>query len=507
MPGSHGDRAVSSVIGELLDLTSLGTEMGRRASARGVLLLWRAQARSVRRVLVRDGKTEETHSSTSSGHGVQVFTEEARTAFASRDDFRPEEALRLLDRAIGSAEGGARLDLHRIQIPPLAPVTARAVPAVVAAFEEVDLRSVARRLAQLEADLRGRIPGVRLKVAYAADLEAWRVFRSDGTDVLFAMPRTVLRMTATTSGDGGRHSVGASAFAPHPRMPWDEGVVARFLRRAERAARLALDLPNAPCHPAGSFPLVIDYALAKGLAHEAFGHASEADGYRSSVLARDGRFRAGEVVGAGHVSIVDEPIEGDHAWQPWSVNGVRRERMVIVDHGRLADGLSDPWSAGPGGVRLTDAARAESFHNAPLPRMSNIRIEVDHPLPAPGDFEAYGPEEVRDLLSSAGIFRRHDRMVFLSGYSGGQVNPATGDFVFNCKAIYDLSRDRITLHKPAIFSGSMFGALSSVREAFGPLRLDALGTCGKWGQSVPSSGGSHYFLALHPDPTVRLGGA
>jgi TldD protein len=96
--------------------------------------------------------------------------------------------------------------------------------------------------------------------------------------------------------------------------------------------------------------------------------------------------------------------------------------------------------------------------------------------------------------------------VFLSGYAGGQVNTASGDFVFHCKAIYDLSPDRVRLHRPAIFSGSMFGALESVREGFGPLRLDAIGHCGKWGQSVPSSGGSHYFLVLEPHPTVRLGG-
>jgi TldD protein len=207
------------------------------------------------------------------------------------------------------------------------------------------------------------------------------------------------------------------------------------------------------------------------------------------------------------VSIVDEPIEGDHAFQPYSANGVRRERATIVDHGRLRDGLSDIWSAGPGGVRLTGAARAESFHDAPQPRMTNIRIEVDDPCAAPGEFEDYEPARVRDLLLENGLLRRHDRFSYLSGYSGGQVNTATGDFVFNCKAIYQLGPAGVVLHKPAIFSGSMFGALGAVREAFGPLRLDAIGYCGKWGQSVPSSGGSHYFLVLDPEPTVRLGGA
>jgi TldD protein len=325
--------------------------------------------------------------------------------------------------------------------------------------------------------------------------------------VLFAMPRCTLGVYATNEGEQQRHGVSASVFSPDPGLAWDDAQVEQFLKRGERAARLAQALPDAPNHPAGSFPLVIDYGLAKGLAHEAFGHAAEADGYRSSVLARDGRFRTDEVVGASHVSIVDEPVEHDHAWQPYSSNGVRRDRATIVDHGRLVDGLSDIWSAESGGIRLTGAGRAQSFQDAPQARMTNIRIEVDDPEPAPGEFEDYGPDEVRDLLAGSGVLDRHPRVVFLSGYSGGQVNPTTGDFVFNCKAIYVLSRDGIAFHKPAIFCGSMFGALHAVREAFGPLKLDAIGYCGKWGQSVPSSGGSHYFLVLEPDERVRLGGS
>ena len=87
------------------------------------------------------------------------------------------------------------------------------------------------------------------------------------------------------------------------------------------------------------------------------------------------------------------------------------------------------------------------------------------------------------------------------------MNTASGDFVFTCKAIYLLGPEAPKLYKPAIFSGSMIGALHALREAFGPLRLDATGYCGKWGQSVRSSGGSHYFLVLDPHPTVRLGGS
>jgi TldD protein len=81
-------------------------------------------------------------------------------------------------------------------------------------------------------------------------------------------------------------------------------------------------------------------------------------------------------------------------------------------------------------------------------------------------------------------------VVYLSGYSGGQVNTASGDFVFNCKALYTLSLEGIALYRPAIFSGSMFGALQSIREAFGPLLLDALGPAASGGRASPPREGA-----------------
>ncbi|HEX6853119.1 MAG TPA: metallopeptidase TldD-related protein [Candidatus Polarisedimenticolaceae bacterium] len=494
------------MIDELDRRTDLASDLTRRARAAGVGLIWRAQARRTSRVLVQSGRAEETGVSTASGHGVQVVTPEGYTALGSRDDFDPGAAANLLDRVIGIAAHGPDLGLTRVPAASSEALRARDVPEGLEAFERLDLEAARNRLIDLEREIASRVEGVTLRLAFGTDLDGWRVVRDDGTDVTFAMPRCTMRMTASNEGSGDRHSVGASVSGPLPDLPWNDATVAKFLERALAAARLATRLPDAPNHPSGSFPILMDYALAKGLAHEAFGHASEADGFRSSILAKDGKFRAGDRVGPAHVSVIDEPVRGDHAFQPFSANGVRRRRATIVDHGHLKDALTDAWTSASAGTSLTGAERAESFRSAPLPRMTNIRIEVDAPIPAPGAFEDYGPEEVRELLASAGIFRRHPEVVFLSGYSGGQVNTVTGDFVFNCKSIYRLGHSGATLYKPAIFSGSMFGALGAIREAFGPLALDAIGTCGKWGQSVPSSGGSHWFVFLEPEPSVRLGG-
>jgi TldD protein len=208
------------------------------------------------------------------------------------------------------------------------------------------------------------------------------------------------------------------------------------------------------------------------------------------------------------VTIVDEPLPGDNAYQPYSGNGVTRRRAVILEKGVLREALSDVHTAGRAGTTLTGAARQSSFAQVPIPRMSNIRIEVEEPYAvAEGkDFYEWTPEEVRDLLVEAGDLGEGEKVVFLSGYRGGQVNPALGDFVFHSTAMYELSADAVRLFKPGIFSGRIEDALHSIRRGYGPLRLDAAGTCGKAGQGVPSSGGSHHFLLLDENPQVRIGG-
>jgi TldD protein len=494
------------VIDSLDGLDGLAETLAARARGEGLRLIWRAQATTSRRVVVREGRLEGSSVTSTSGQGIQLITAEGYTALGSRDDLDEEPAVGLYDRVAGIAVRGGDLALQRAEPAGWEITRGREIPVPAEAFASIDLPHVGRRLLELERQLTRSVPGVSFTASFGATLDAWRVIREDGTDVLWAVPRCTLGVLATGGSAGSRHGVAASVFRSDPGLIDDEEAVEIWMARALRAARTALALVDAPPHPAGSFPLVIDYALAKGLAHEAFGHASEADGFRSSILAKDGTFRSGESVGAEHVSIVDEPVLHDHAWQPFSANGLSRRRATLVDHGVLRDALSDPWSADSAAGWMSGAARSESYRHAPQPRMTNIRIEVDNPLPAPGRFEDYGPEEVRGLLADAGVLRRHPQLVYLSGYSGGQVNTTTGDFVFQCKAIYTLGPNGIALHKPAIFSGSMFGALRSVREAFGPLKLDAIGMCGKWGQRVPSSGGSHYFLVLDEHPSVRLGG-
>ena len=100
--------------------------------------------------------------------------------------------------------------------------------------------------------------------------------------------------------------------------------------------------------------------------------------------------------------------------------------------------------------------------------MSNIRIELAEAAPLPRPFEQMEPEDVRDMAGAAGLFERFPKIVFLSGYTGAQVNPVLGDFVFNCQALYELTPRAVTLYRPAIFRGSLLAALGSHRARVRP---------------------------------------
>ena len=356
------------MIEDLEALGDLPEALAQRARAAGVYLIWRAQARKFQRVLVRDGRVEETSTSSVSGTGLQVFTEDGVTALASRDDLLPEAALGLIEGAVRAASGGSALGVHRASLPALPVARARAVPDTCRGFAGLSLHDVGIRLIELEQEWSRRVPGPSVRVGFGADLDAWRVVRSDGTDVLYAMPRCVIRGAATSPSAGARHTVGTAVASPDPRLLWDPERAELFLRRAEAAARLAFVCPThrhtppapflsssttrwprgwptrrsaTPRRPTASAPRSWPATVASARARRSAPRTSRSSTSRSRAITPGSRSRA---------------------------NGVPRRRATIVDHGRLLEALTDPWSAAEAACPLTGAERAESFRHAPVSR-------------------------------------------------------------------------------------------------------------------------------------------
>jgi TldD protein len=477
------------------------------ARSEGVFAIARVQDGRDRALAVNNGVLERVSAGQGAGLGVHVFTPDGLAGFASTDRVTPEEAVTLVRRAAELARGSAPLDPQRnLAVFALPAGETRVLPNPARALAATPLAEQSAALLETNRIARDLAQDFSVRSGHAVIDQEWRVVRSDGTDVTFATPHAYVRHDFTArSGAGAAATTGCAVSGADADVLLGETSFRRLQARARGAVSRARAVLGAPAVRSGSYRLVLDYALAKGLAHEAFGHASETDGAETSVLARDGRLRLGEEVAQPGVSVIDGPIEGDYAYQPISANGLTRQTVHIIRDGRLESGLGDLFSAAKAGSPITGAGRAESYRSRPLPRMSNIRIEVAGALDLDLDVDEVQPESLRDHLIAAALIAPGEPALFLSGYKGGQVNPKLGDFVFNCGAIFAL-HDGASARQPAVFSGKSLSALRAIRAGLGPLRLDAMGHCGKGGQSVPSSGGSHAFLVLDPHPDVVLGG-
>jgi TldD protein len=474
--------------------------------SRGLYYIARIQDRNDLTVLINNGQTEEINTATLTGVGLQVFTALGHMGFAAADQIAAPLVAGLFAKAAFLAETGQKFQTETNQeIFKLPPLQKRVEIPLAYPLASLSLTEIEAKLKELNQQLTALDSRLSVRTLMRLTREEWRICRADGTDVAFNTPRAFIYHVFTAKSG----SETATTYANLPGM--DLGILVRpekterLQKRAVKAARLALDLLGAPQFPGGHYKLVIDYALAKGLAHEAFGHAAETDAIESSILGEAGRFRTGLAVADSRLSIVDGPLTGDYAYQPISAIGTERRTVRIVDHGVLSAGLADIFSAARAGVAHTGAERVENFFHLPIARMSNIRIEFDDPIPLDRDFEALTPAELYRILCERHLMTPEEPVLYLTGFQGGQVNPAFGDFVFNCSAVYRLAAQPI-LYKPAIFSGKVLSVLDSVVAALGELQIDAMGTCGKMGQGVPSCGGSHAFLVIEANPEIMIGG-
>jgi TldD protein len=243
-----------------------------------------------------------------------------------------------------------------------------------------------------------------------------------------------------------------------------------------RAATKALAMVTARPSPAGEFPVVLAPGTGGVLIHEACGHGLEADTLvkEASVYAD----KHGEKLGPDKVTIVDDGTV-PNAWGSFGFDdeGTPAQRTVLFDKGVLVGHLSDFQSARKIGHPPTGNGRRQSYAHVPLVRMTNTNL-----LSGPDDAD----EVVRSLKKG----------VYAATFAGGEVNPATGNFVFGMAEAYMIEDGELVYPiKGAQLIGNgpkMLGVIEAVADDYTHWE----GVCGKDGQHAPVTNGM---------PTVLLG--
>jgi TldD protein len=238
---------------------------------------------------------------------------------------------------------------------------------------------------------------------------------------------------------------------------------------ADSAARKALTALDAVDAPAGRMPVVVGNGFGGVLLHEAIGHGLEADAVQKQASVYAGR--VGDKLAEDFVTAYDDGrLPGEWGSDAVDDEGTPTQKTTIIEGGKLTSYLYDSLRAHKGKALSTGNGRRESFRHLPLPRMTNTYF-------APG---AATPE---DLIAAT------ERGLYAVSFGGGQVEPATGDFVFGVSEGYLIEGGKVTAPvRGATLIGNGPEALAAIDGIAGDLEI-ATGFCGKGGQRVPAGVG------------------
>ncbi|HLZ39105.1 MAG TPA: TldD/PmbA family protein [Mycobacteriales bacterium] len=426
-----------------------------------------AERRDSTGIRIDDRRVEELSSGHDQGAGVRVV-KDAQAMYAYTNVLTHDallEAARAAAAGLSGAQRATVADLTRAEPPTRHPV--RLAPDDVDKARKIE---VTRRCEEAAWAAGG---DVRQVTASYADVST-RAFVANSlghlSDETQVRTRLVVHVVAARDGlmQTGFEGPGASKGFEH----FDEIDPATVGRTAaERALRLLDSDPS----PAGEMTVVLNAGGGGVLFHEACGHGLEAD-----ALAKETSVYAptrGQQVGSELLTGVDDATL-PNGWGSFAFDGegTPAQRTVLFDRGVQVGEMSDRISAGELGTAPTGNGRRQSYAHLPQPRMTNSLI-------LPGG-------ETREA-----ILRSVARGLYADGLAGGEVNPATGDFVFGVTEAYLIEDGELTRRvRGANLIGNGPHVLRLV-DAVGDDLATKQGMCGKGGQWVPAGFGT---------PTLRI---
>ncbi len=416
-----------------------------------------------------DGRIEELSSGRDRGAGIRVVAGDT-TGFAHTADLSEAGLKAAAEAAAAAAKGGGggvrTVSLQRQHAE--RDVTIGTYPETVAKATKVDLLHTADEVARGEGSQISQV-----MARYGDSRRRILVANSDGLLAEDDQVRTLFIVSCVALGDTGMQTGRESAGRTVGFELFDIHDVSEMARTA--AGRAITKLSARPA-PSGSHTVVVGPGGGGVLFHEACGHGLEADlvAKKASVFAD----RVGEQVASPLITLIDDGTMSTE-WGNFAIDDEGRpaQKNTLIKDGILTDYMWDQIRARKEGRPSSGNGRRQSYMHLPMVRMTNTYITA-------------GPDDPADIIAST------PEGVYVANLGGGQVNTATGDFVFGMSEAYLIENGEIT---EPIREGNLIGNGPDVLNAIDALGNDFAmghpGTCGKDGQGVPVGDGT---------PTLRV---
>ena len=303
------------------------------------------------------------------------------------------------------------------------------------------------------------------------------VYSSDGTNHFDDRPLFSFRIQVIAKNQKRTESGTAGGGGRYPLESYLAEGYAQPKRLAAEAVRMAITKLDSVDAPAGEMPVVLGPGWAGILLHEAVGHGLEGDNERKQTSVFAGK--VGKKVASDLCTVVDDgAIDNRRGSLSIDDEGTPAQRTVLIENGILKGFMWDKHNAILTGNQSTGNGRRENYGCLTIPRMTNT-------------FMLAGQDEPEDIVRSV------NRGVYAAAFSGGQVDPTSGRFVFAATEAYLIENGKKTSPiNGCMLTGYPWDVMNSVTMVGSDFALDdGVGTCGKQGQSVPVGVGQ---------PTIKI---
>lgn len=415
-----------------------------------------------------DGRVEELTSGRDRGAGIRVIAGDT-TGYAHTADLSAS-GLRQAAAAAAAVAKASDSSARSVALTESAPggTLVGTYPESVAKADKVALLRRADEAARSVADSISQV-----SARYSDGRRRILVANSEGVWATDDQVRTLFSVSAVASGDTGMQTGRETVGYTMGFELFDDYDVAEL---ANRAANRAVTKLRARPAPSGELPVVIKRGGGGVLFHEACGHGLEADLVRKGAsVFKD---RIGETVANPAITLVDDATMA-REWGHFTYDdeGHEGSKNTLIENGILTDYMWDHIRARAEGRPPSGNGRRQSYQHLPMVRMTNTYV-------------LNGEEDPDEIVAQTPYG------VYVAQLGGGQVNTATGDFVFGMLEAYLIEDGKIT---EPLREGNLIGngpqVLMDIDALGNDFEMGHPGTCGKDGQGVPVGDGQ---------PTLRV---
>jgi TldD protein len=417
----------------------------------------------------RNGVLRKVERRTLAGAGVRSLVDGC-WGFVSTTDVSKEGLQNAVSEALQAAKAGAPLRDEKVNLAPAR--FGRGKFTYYDDSREPDISEKIRYILAAEKRMREASPLVEGTIVHYLQYEDEKtIVTSHGASVRIKDNKPSFRVTATVLRDGKRETATKSSGVTGG---WDDLIAKRALNElVDTAVEVAIKKLDADYAKGGQYTVILDPKLVGILSHEAIGHTVEADFVLSGSIVRD---KLGQKVASDLVTLVDDgQVEGAAGMVLVDDEGVLGERTVIIDKGVLKSYLHNRESASIFGAAPHGNARAFTYRDEPIIRMTNTFI-----MP--------GESDLKEMIS--GI---DNGFLLIDLAHGGQAD-SSAEFMFGVSEAYKIENGNLKgLVKGVTISGQAFDVLMSVDAVSSDFQIDTgAGHCGKW-QPAKVDGGGPYL--------------